>query len=238
MKCNNTIFQKKTRAKQHLPVCILMVGNKGRLVAESLRGEVRRWRALLLHNCVGGRQRRWWWRQWRRRGRQLLIRCYGMLHCPLSLSPVFSDHDYIDLLRRSRSRVGGGKGRGRASEEGVALWAGGSLMGVNLWASGRWERLLWRGTLAPGPKLALGVAFLLVRSRQGPLVGDGRGRSLPALGICSGRGRSCWEALQRVHVGLFSPSVREPKEQQWEAFNYKVSWRRAAGRTTICSSVK
>lgn len=174
------MFQNKSRANQRLPFCLLMVRSNGRLGAESLRGEVRRWRALPLHGRVGGRRR------WQRRGggSQLLGGRCGMLHCPLS--SVFSDS--VDLLRVSRSWVGGGKGGGGAGE-------GGSLMGVDLW-----ERLLRRERLAPGPGLGLGAG-----------VGVGRGRRLlPALGIGSGQGRSLRELLQRSHVGLFSRSVQEP----------------------------
>lgn len=85
-----------------------------------------------------------------------------MLHCPLS--SISSDHDSVDLLQLSRSRVGGGKGGGGASKVGVALRAGGSLFGVDVWASGRWERILWRGRLAPGPRVGLGAGVLLLRS--------------------------------------------------------------------------
>lgn len=57
-----------------------------------------------------------------------------MLRCPLSSDS--SDHDSADLLRLSRCRVGEGKGGGGANKVGVALRAGKSLLGVELWASG------------------------------------------------------------------------------------------------------
>lgn len=135
-----------------------------------------------------------------------------MLHCPLS--SVSSDHGSFGLLGFSLCRVGGDKGGVRADVsgavgEGLTLGTGEGLMGVNPWAPG-WGRLLRCRRLAPGHRLGLGAAVVLVRSRRGSVVGGGWGSPVSALrvGSCHGwRGRVVFS-----HFTVAERSVREPEE--------------------------